>query len=158
MERIPMTLPGLEKLKKELSHLKGVERPRVVNEIEVAREHGDLSENAEYHAAKEKLGHVDGRIQHLELRISKVEVIDPQKMKGIDRVMFGAHVTIMDLNVEKEITYQIVGEDESDISSGQISVSSPVGRALIGKKKKDTVKVQTPKGAKEFEIIEVEYR
>lgn len=152
-----MTREGYEKLKKELVRLKSVERPRLVREIEDARSHGDLSENAEYHAAKDRMGHVKGRILDLEQRISKAEIIDPVAMKGEDKVMFGARITLLDVEADKKITYQIVGEHESDISSGLVSVNAPIARALIGKKKDDTVSVRTPRGVKEFEILEVEY-
>ena len=153
-----MTREGFDKIKKEIETIKTVDRPRIVHEIEVARAHGDLSENAEYHAAKEKSGHINGRLLYLEDRLSRAEVIDPKKMKGKDKVMFGAHVTILDLETEKKITYQVVGEDESDIALKRISIVSPVGKALIGKSKEDVIKVSTPKGMKEFEIVNVEYR
>lgn len=158
MQRIPMTREGFDKIKKEIETIKTIDRPRIVHEIEVARAHGDLSENAEYHAAKEKNGHISGRLLYLEDRLSRAEVIDPLKMKGQVKVMFGAHVTIVDLELDKKITYQVVGEDESNISLGRISISSPVGKALIGKSKEDLIKVKTPKGVKEFEIVEVDYK
>ena len=153
-----MTREGFDKIKKEIETIKTVDRPRIVHEIEVARAHGDLSENAEYHAAKEKSGHITGRLQYLEDRLSRAEIIDPAKMKGEGKVMFGAHVTILDLETEKKITYQVVGEDESDLSLKRISIASPVGKALIGKMKEDLIRVFTPKGIKEFEIMEVDYR
>lgn len=158
MDRIPMTRGGFEKIKKEIEQIKAVLRPCLVMEIEAAMSHGDLGENAEYHAAKERLSHINGRLQHLELKLSKAEIIDSQKMKGHDRVVFGAHVTILDTSNDAEITYQIVGEDESDISSGKISVNSPVGRAMIGKGSQSIISVKTPKGMKEFEIVKIEYR
>lgn len=153
-----MTPDGFEKLKKELQHIKAVERPKIVKEIEEAMAHGDLSENAEYHAAKEKLAHLNGRMQDFEVRISKAEIIDPKSMKGNERVMFGAHVTLLDVEQDSEITYQIVGEHESDIQLGRISVTSPIARGLIAKSEGDSVKITTPKGVKEFEIVGVEYK
>jgi len=157
-DRIPMTPQGHEKLKREIGHLKAIERPKILQELEEARAHGDLSENAEYHAAKERLGYVKGRILDLELRLSKAEIIDPKMMQGQKRVVFGAHVTLLDLELDAEMTYQIVGEHESDIAQGKISVGSPIARSLIGKNKQDAVKVKTPKGIKEFEILEIEYK
>ncbi|MDO8519018.1 MAG: transcription elongation factor GreA [Deltaproteobacteria bacterium] len=158
MQRLPMTREGFEKIRREIETIKTVDRPRIIHEIEVARAHGDLSENAEYHAAKEKSGHISGRLLYLEDRLSRAEIIDPLKMKGVNKVMFGAHVTIVDLESDKKITYQVLGEDESDISNGRISISSPVGKALIGKATEDVIKVSTPKGPKEFEIVAIEYR
>lgn len=158
MIRVPMTREGLEKIRKEVEMIKSLERPKIIKEVEVAMAHGDLSENAEYHAAKEKLGHVNGRLQELEGRMAKAEVIDPSAFKGHTKVMFGAYVALLDLLVETEITYQIVGEFESDIAQGRISVTSPIARSIIGKSKGDAVKVQTPKGIKEFEIVGVEYK
>ncbi|MBI4411229.1 MAG: transcription elongation factor GreA [Deltaproteobacteria bacterium] len=157
-DRVPMTPQGYEKLKKEIDQLKSVERPKILQELEEARAHGDLSENAEYHAAKERLGHVKGRMLDLELRLSRAEIIDPKKMGGHTRVVFGAHVTLLDLEQDVEITYQIVGDHESDIAQGKISVSSPIARSIIGKNKQDAVKVKTPKGIKEFEILAIEYK
>jgi len=153
-----MTREGFEKLKKELENLRALERPKVVTELEEARAHGDLSENAEYHAAREKLGHVDGRIQDLESKIGLVEVIDPSKISNKDKIVFGAHVTLVDTESEAQVTYQIVGDDESDITLGKISVSSPIGRALVGKMIDVTVQVKTPKGTREFEITQIEYK
>lgn len=158
MERIPMTPDGFEKMRQELKKLKSVERPRIITEIEEARAHGDLSENAEYHAAKERKGHVDGRILDVELWLSKAEVIDPVKMKGREEVFFGAYVTLVDMNDDTRLCYQIVGEFESDIASNKISIKSPIARALLGKKKSSEVSVKTPKGIKEFEIVGVEYK
>lgn len=158
MIRVPMTREGLEKIRKEVEIIKSLERPKIIKEVEVAMAHGDLSENAEYHAAKEKLGHVNGRLQELEGRMAKAEVIDPSAFKGHTKVMFGAYVGLLDLLVDTEITYQIVGEFESDIAQGRISVASPIARSIIGKSKGDAVKVQTPKGIKEFEIVGVEYK
>ncbi|OGQ08057.1 MAG: transcription elongation factor GreA [Deltaproteobacteria bacterium RIFCSPLOWO2_12_FULL_40_28] len=157
IERFPFTPEGIEKVKKELSFLKAIDRPRIVDELETARAHGDLSENAEYHAAKEKLGHVMGRIEYLENVVSKAEIIDPKSMKGSAKVMFGAIVKLLDLDDDSQVTYQIVGELESDVGKGKVSVKSPIARSLIGKFKEDTVIVKAPKGKKEYEIIEVIY-
>ncbi len=157
-QRIPLTREGFDKLKKELDHLKSVERPRIVREIEEARAHGDLSENAEYHAAKEKQSHIAGRINELDDKLGKAEIIDPTQVKDKDRVSFGAHVTLLEVDTETKVTYQVVGEYESDITVGKISMSSPIGKALIGKFYQDEVKVTTPKGIKEFEIVKVQYK
>lgn len=153
-----MTPEGHEKIRKELTHLKSVERPRILEELEEAREHGDLSENAEYHAARDKLGHVKGRIHDLELRLSKAEIIDPKRVKHNEKIVFGARVTLLNLDDDSEITYQIVGEFESDVKAGKISVTSPIGRSVIGKSVQDLVRVKTPKGLKEFEILEIGYK
>ncbi|OGP08397.1 MAG: transcription elongation factor GreA [Deltaproteobacteria bacterium GWA2_45_12] len=156
-KRVPMTREGVESLREEISRLKSVERPRIVKELEEARAHGDLSENAEYHAAREKLGHVDGRIQDLEGRLGLAEVIDPVQFRGEVKVMFSAKVTLLDTETDIEETYQIVGDFEANIPAKKISVSSPIARAVIGKKVEDTVKVKTPKGVRELEIVAVEY-
>ena len=156
-DRFPMTRMGYDSMKQEFDTLKSVDRPRIVQEIEDARAHGDLSENAEYHAAREKMGHIQGRIMDLELRLSKAEVIDPSQFKGQDKVMFGATVTLLDTESDKENTYQLVGEHESDVASGKISVTSPIARAVIGKKTGDTVVVRTPKGPRDVEIVSIEY-
>lgn len=157
-QRIPMTREGFEKLKKELETLRSTERPKVVTELEEARAHGDLSENAEYHAAREKLGHVDGRIQDLDSKIGLVEVIDPSRVVSKDKIVFGAYVTLLDTENESEVTYQIVGDDESDITLGKISISSPIGSSLVGKMIDTLVQVKTPKGIREFEITNIEYK
>jgi len=157
-ERVPMTREGFDKLRQEIEFLKATERPRILQELEEARAHGDLSENAEYHAARDKLAHVKGRLEDLEFRLSKAEIINPTAMKGHTKVAFGAHVTLVEVDEEQEVTYQIVGEYESDISIGKLSVTSPIARALIGRAKDSLVKVKTPKGEREFEIIEVEYK
>ena len=157
IERVPLTQEGYDKMKQEINQLKSVERPRIVQEIEEARAHGDLSENAEYHAAKEKMGHVMGRIQDLEHQYSKAEVIDPKKMIGQTKVMFGAKVNLLDVNTDEEISYQIVGDYEASIENGKISVSSPIARAIIGKNLGDTVSVKAPKGIRELEIVGVVY-
>jgi len=156
-DRVPMTREGYDKMKNELDHLKGIERPKIVDEVETARAHGDLSENAEYHAAREKLGHVQGRIMDLEMRLSKAEVIDPAQFKGQDKIMFGATVTLLDLESDKESVYQIVGEYEADVTAGKLSITSPIARAVITKKTGESVVVRTPKGPKDFEIVSIEY-
>ena len=154
-DRYPMTPAGQQKLKDELARLKA-ERPAVAKAIEVARGHGDLSENADYDAAKEKQGLNEARIRELETKIALSEVIDPTKLKG-DKVVFGATVTIQDVETEEETTYTIVGEDEADIKQRRIAITAPVARALIGKQVGDTARVQAPKGMREFEIIEVRF-
>jgi len=154
-EKYPMTPQGQQKLKDELVRLKA-ERPACARAIEVARAHGDLSENADYDAAKEKQGMNEARIRELEVKIALSEVIDPSKLKG-DKVMFGATVTIQDTDTEEKTTYTIVGEDEADIKARRIAVTAPVARALIGREVGDTVKVNAPKGQREFEIIEVKF-
>ena len=157
MPQIPMTPEGFENLKEELEHLKKEERPKVVEAIEEARAHGDLSENAEYDAAKEKQGFVEGRIQELEAMISQADVIDPQTLSG-DRVKFGATVTIFDLDTDEEKTYKIVGNEEADIENNKISYTSPIAKALIGKEIAEEVTIETPGGDKLVEVIEVEFK
>ncbi|MBK7582808.1 MAG: transcription elongation factor GreA [Myxococcales bacterium] len=156
VEKVPMTPRGAEKLKEELHRLKE-ERPKISREIGVAREHGDLSENAEYHAAKERQGLVEARIKDLEDKISRAEVIDPTTFSG-DRVRFGATVTLLNVQSEEEATYRIIGADEADLKDGSISVSAPLARALIGKEVGDEVKVELPGGARHYEIVSVEFR
>lgn len=153
-ERFPMTPRGQKILKEELKRLKEVERPSVVKAIEVARGHGDLSENAEYDAAKERQGFIEARIRDLEAKLAMAEVIDPAKLSG-DKVVFGMTVTLTDVETEEQQTYSIVGEDEADIKQGLISIAAPVARAMIGRSVGDTVRVKTPKGFREFEIAEV---
>jgi transcription elongation factor GreA len=153
---MPITQAGLVRLKDELKRLKGVERPKIVKEIAEARSHGDLSENAEYHAAKEKQSHLEGRILQVEDWIARAEVIDVGKLKG-DRVVFGATVTLSDAESGDEMRYQVVGEVEADLKHGKISVTSPIARALIGKQEGDVVKVRSPGGEKEYEINSVEF-
>ena len=152
-----MTLAGHQALEDELKLLKTVERPAVIAAISEAREHGDLSENAEYHAAKERQGFIEGRVAELEDKLSRAQVIDVSQLNG-DTVKFGATVTVLDEDTEDEATYQIVGEDESDVRSGKISLSSPIARALIGKEAGDVVEVQAPGGVKSWEILKVEWR
>lgn len=155
-EKIPMTKEGYEKLKAELKRLKEVERPQIIKAIEEARAHGDLSENAEYDAAKEKQLQLMYKIQELEDKLSRAEVIDTSQIKS-DKVVFGAKVTLYDINNDKEVIYRIVGEDEANPSLGLISIKSPIARAVIGKKVGDEVEVTTPSGIKNFEIIKIEY-
>jgi len=157
MEKIPMTQLGYTRLERELKHLKTVDRPAVIEAISEARAHGDLKENAEYHAAKEKQSFIEGRIQELEAVISRAEVIDVPALSG-DTIKFGASVTVVDEDSEEEITYQIVGDYEADITRNLISLSAPIGRALIGKKKGASVEVVTPKGARFYEVLEVEFK
>ncbi len=155
-ERIPMLLSGFEALKEELQRLKSVERPAVVRAIEEARAHGDLSENAEYHAAKERQGMIEARVMELEDRLARAEVIDPSRFDG-DKVMFGATVTLIDED-DREVVYQIVGVEEADAKAGRISYNSPLARALIGRRLGDEVEVATPSGEKYYEIARIEFR
>ncbi|MEL8054905.1 MAG: transcription elongation factor GreA [Pseudomonadota bacterium] len=157
MNRTPMTPEGHAALESELKTLKSVERPNIIQAIAVAREHGDLSENAEYHAAKEKQSFIEGRIVELEDKLSRAEVIDLEKVKG-DKIVFGATVTIIDVDTEEEKTYRIVGEDEASIKDGKISNTSPMSRALIGKRVGDEAEVAAPGGARVFEVAEVEFK
>ena len=157
MTPTPMTLAGEAKLREELNHLKTVERPKISAAIAEAREHGDLKENAEYHAAREQQGFCEGRIQDIEAKLSNVQIIDVTKMENTGRVIFGATITILNVETDEEITYQIVGEDEADIKANRISVTSPIARGLIGKQLDDAVNIDTPAGTVEFEIVEVEY-
>ena len=152
--RLPITASGLRRLKEELKHLQGVERLKISKEIEVARGHGDLRENAEYHAAKEKQSHIEGRILNLNDWIARAEVIDVSKLSG-DKVVFGATVKLLDVETDKEVTYTLVGELEADIKRRLISVTSPLARGLIGKAVGDLVTVQSPGGAREYEVVEV---
>ena len=158
MEKVPMTADGYANLQDELKRLKTSERPAVIKAIEAAREHGDLSENAEYHAARERQSFIEGRVAELEDKIARAEVIDVKKLKGSKTVMFGATVTLADEDTDEESTYQIVGQDEADIGSGLLSVGSPLARALIGKAVGDSVEVNTPKGAKSYEIIKIRFK
>lgn len=156
MQKVPMTVLGAEKLREELTRLKQVERPKIINAIAEARAHGDLKENAEYHAAREQQGFIEGRIQEIESKLSNAQVIDISKMEKSDRVIFGATVTLIS-DDGKSLVYQIVGEDEADINAKKISVTSPVARAMIGKYEGDVVEVQTPEGILSYEIESVEY-
>ena len=155
-ESIPITAAGLRKLKDELKQLQTVERVKISREIEVARGHGDLRENAEYHAAKEKQSHIEGRIVTLNDWIARAEVVDVSRLSG-DRVVFGATVVVMDAETEEERTYRIVGELEADLKQGKIAVTSPVAKALVGKRVGDEATVQTPRGSRKYEILEVRF-
>ena len=157
MEKIPMTAGGLQALEVELRRLTAVERPRIIQAIAEARTHGDLSENAEYHAAKEQQSHNEGRIAELEDKVSRAEVIDVSKLSGTT-IKFGATVTLVDEDTEEKKIYQIVGETEADVKDGRVSITSPIARALIGKTKGDTVEVTAPGGARSYEIINVQFR
>ena len=155
-ESYPMTLRGFENLKKELKQLTSLDRPAVVNAISNAREHGDLKENAEYHAAKEQQGFVEGRIQELNAKLALANVIDIAKLSG-EKIVFGATVTFVNVETDEERIYQLVGDDESDIEQNKISISSPIARALIGKSIGDVLTIPIPKGKIEVEILEVEF-
>ncbi len=157
MEKIPMTAAGLSSLETELRHRQAVERPRIVQQITEARSHGDLSENAEYHAAKEQQSLNEGRIAELEDKISRAEVIDVSKLSG-DTITFGATVTLVDEDTDEKKVWQIVGDTEADAKAGRISISSPLARALIGKKKVTSVEVTTAKGPKAYEVQKLELR
>jgi transcription elongation factor GreA len=156
MEKVPMTAGGYNRLQDELKHLKSVARPEVIKAIAEAREHGDLSENAEYHAARERQSFIEGRVMELEDRISRAEIIDTSKLSG-DTIKFGATVTLADEDTDEEITYQIVGQDESDIKEGRLSISAPLARSLIGKAEGDQVEVTTPGGSKSYEIVSIQF-
>jgi transcription elongation factor GreA len=156
MERIPMTAGGFKALEDEINHLKSVERHAVIRMIEEARAHGDLSENAEYHAAKERQAFIEGRVMELEDKIGRADVIDVSKLSG-STVKFGATVTMVDEDTDAKMKYQIVGDLEADAKRGRISISSPIARALIGKAKGDTVEVAAPGGARSYEILKVEF-
>lgn len=157
MSQYPMTARGAELLREELNELKTVTRPRIIQAIAEAREHGDLKENAEYHAAREQQSFCEGRIQDIEGKLSNAQIIDVTKMENNGKVIFGATVTIMNLETDAETTYRIVGDDEADIKNNLISVNSPIARGLIGKEMDDVVNIQTPSGTVEFEIVEVQY-
>ena len=152
-----MTVVGAEKLRVELQHLKSVERPAVINAIAEARSHGDLSENADYDAAKEKQGFIEGRIAEIEGKLSFAQVIDPKLLASEERVVFGATVELDDSETGTKVTYQVVGDDEADIKFGMISISSPMARALIGKHEGDTVEVRAPGGTREYEILSIRF-
>ena len=155
--RAPITLKGAQRLREELEHLKSVKRPKVIAAIAEAREHGDLKENAEYHAAREEQGFIEGRIKQLEGELSHAEIIDISKLNAGSKVVFGATVTLADVESDEEKRYQIVGDLEADIKLGLIAISSPVARALIGKNEGDTVAIAAPAGQREYEIVSVEY-
>jgi transcription elongation factor GreA len=157
MSKVPLTVRGAERLREELKRLKGVDRPRIIQAIADARAHGDLKENAEYHAAREQQSFAEGRIQEIEGKLSNAEIIDVTQINAGGKVIFGATVVLADEDAGSEVTYQIVGEDEADIKAGRISVNSPIARGLIGKQEGDSVAIRTPAGAKQFEIVEVRY-
>ncbi|WP_321490985.1 transcription elongation factor GreA [uncultured Hyphomonas sp.] len=157
MERIPMTAEGHAALQAELKNLKSVERPNIIAAIAEARAHGDLSENAEYHAAKEKQSFIEGRISELDDKLARADVIDVSKLTG-GKIRFGATVSLIDVDSEEESSYKIVGDDEANVKEGKISISSPIARALIGKEEGDEAEVAAPAGARAYEIIKVEYR
>ena len=157
MEKVPMTADGFSTLEVEIKHLKTVERPRIIKLIAEARAHGDLSENAEYHAAKDLQGLTEARLADLEDKLSRADVIDVSKLKG-GKVMFGATVTLVDEDTDEKVKYRLVGEVEADVKQGKISITSPIARALLGKGKKDVVEVSTPGGGKSYEIVRVEFK
>ena len=157
MSKIPLTVAGAEKLRQELHNLKTVERPSVINAISEARAQGDLSENAEYDAAKEKQSFIEGRIVELEFKLGSAQIIDPKTLNADGRCVFGSTVVLEDVNNGDVVTYQIVGDDEADIRQRKISISSPVARALIGKSCGDVAEVQAPGGVREYEVVEVQY-
>lgn len=157
MNKVPLTVKGAEKLRAELEELKSVVRPRIIAAIASAREHGDLKENAEYHAAREQQSFAEGRIAEIEAKLSNAQIIDITKIETNGKVVFGATVEIEDVDSEKRFTYQIVGEDEASIKDGRISIGSPIARALIGKQVEDVVTVRAPGGNVDYEIISIEY-
>jgi len=156
-DRVPMTKAGEMRLREELKKLKSEDRPRVIQAIADAREHGDLKENAEYHAAREQQSFIEGRIQEIEGKLSVAQVIDVTTMENTGKVIFGTTVHLVNMDTDEEVTYQIVGEDEADIKAGKLSVSSPIARALVSKNEGDVVAVRIPSGTVEYEIAEVEY-
>ncbi|MDX1800925.1 MAG: transcription elongation factor GreA [Marinobacter sp.] len=155
--RVPMTVHGETRLRDELKQLKSVERPRVIAAIAEAREHGDLKENAEYHAAREQQSFIEGRIQEIESKLSSAQVIDVTTIENTGKVIFGVTVHLLNVDTEEQVSYQICGEDEADIKAGKLSVSSPIARALIGKSEGDVVAIRVPSGTVEYEIEEVEH-
>ncbi|MEJ2388281.1 MAG: transcription elongation factor GreA [Chromatiaceae bacterium] len=157
MSKVPLTARGAEKLRSELDRLKKVERPRIIQAIAEARSHGDLKENAEYHAAREQQGFIEGRIKEIEGKLSHAQIIDVTRLPANGKVVFGATVDVVELDNDAEHTFQIVGEDEADTKNGMISVTSPIARSLIGKTEGDLASVDTPGGIREFEILDVRY-
>lgn len=157
MNKVPMTVAGSKALQEELQRLKSVERPRIIKAIAEARAHGDLSENAEYHAAKEEQGFIEARIRDVESKLASAQVIDPTTLNTEGRVVFGATLKLYDENADAEVRYQIVGDDEADIEAGKISINSPIARGLIGKEEGDEVEVKVPDGIRRYEILSVEY-
>ena len=157
MDKVPMTAEGFAALEAEIKHLKAVERPRIIKAIAEARSHGDLAENAEYHAAKEQQGITEARVTDLEDKLSRADIIDVSKLKG-DQVMFGATVTLLDEDTEEKVKYRIVGELEANVKQGKISITSPIARALLGKRKRDVIEVSTPGGGKSYEVLRVSFK
>ncbi len=157
MNQYPMTIQGAEALREELNYLKTIKRPEIVAAIAEAREHGDLKENAEYHAAREEQGFCEGRIQEIEAKLSNAQIIDVAKIPNTGKVIFGVTVTLLNIDTDEEVTYQIVGDDEADIKQNRISVNSPIARGLIGKTVDSEVEIKTPGGVVEYEIIAVEH-
>lgn len=157
MNKVPITVVGAEKLRAELKKLKNEDRPRITKAIAEARAHGDLKENAEYHAAKEEQGLSEARVRDIEAKLSNAQIIDISTMAKSDKVVFGVTVVLYDTDTEEEVRYKIVGDDESDIAAGMLSVSAPIARAIIGKREGDEVEIQTPGGQKDYEILEVLY-
>ncbi|MBF0158512.1 MAG: transcription elongation factor GreA [Magnetococcales bacterium] len=155
-QKVPMTLEGAEQLRNELKHRRMVERPRIIEQISEARAHGDLSENAEYSAAKEQQSFNEGRIQEIEAKLANAEIVDTSRLRG-SKVVFGVHVTLLDEDSEEEIAYQLVGVDEADLNAGKISYSSPLARALIGKEVGDSVTVMAPAGKRQYEILKIRF-
>ena len=158
MSQYPMTVHGADVLREELNHLKTVKRPEIVNSIAEAREHGDLKENAEYHAAREQQGFCEGRIQDIEGKLGNAQIIDVSKIPNTGKVIFGVTVTLLNIDTEEEVTYQIVGEDEADIKQHRISISSPIARGLVGKSVDSEVEISTPGGLVEYEILSVDHK
>ena len=157
MNKYPMTKAGAEALRRELDELKQVQRPRVIEAIATAREHGDLKENAEYHAAREEQSFIEGRIADFEARLANAQVIDITEIPNSGKIIFGVTVTLFDLSEDKEVTYQIVGEHEADVKKNKLSIASPIARALIGKEVDDLIVIKTPGGDREYEVISVEH-
>jgi transcription elongation factor GreA len=157
MKKHPMTIAGVQRLKSELQHLKTVDRPAIVRAIAEARSHGDISENAEYDAAKERQGFIEARIRDIESKLAHAHVVNPAEIDAGGKIVFGATVDLEDLGSGEEVSYQIVGDDEADIKAGKVSVSSPIARALIGKHAGDTAEVEAPSGVREYEVLAVRY-
>lgn len=157
MKQIPMTLKGAKQLREELEQLKTVQRPKIIADIAEARAHGDLKENAEYHSAREQQGFCEGRIQEIEGKLANAQVIDVTQLTKTGKVVFGVTVTLLNIDNEEEVTYQIVGDDEANIKQNLISINSPIARGLIGKEEEDTASIMTPRGPVEYEVLKVEY-
>ncbi|XRX42946.1 MAG: transcription elongation factor GreA [Buchnera aphidicola (Tetraneura sorini)] len=158
INHIPMTVSGLEKLQTELKYLKNKLRPKIISEIAKAREHGDLKENAEYHSAREEQSFCEGRIKEIENKLSYSQIIDVTKIKNTGKVIFGTTVTVLNLKINKEFTYCIVGDEESDLKKNFVSINSPIARGLIGKKKEDVVSIKTPRGNVEYKILKIQHK